>query len=472
MDKYISLLYAYKNLNPNLSRFNRDKLEALLFPKQKAFIKDPAKRKVAICSRRAGKSTGVSFDLSNELLDNVEGDSAYITLTRGTAKKIMFMPLSKINKTHSLGLEGNKTDLIFTNPNNGNQLFMTGASTIDEVEKLRGLKLKKVVIDEAASFRPDVMNYLIDEIVEPTLIDTDGTLTLIGTPSSNPGDNIFHKASTGLEKGWSVHKWTILDNPFIPHASRWLEDYRIRKGWGLDHPIYLREWCGEWTIDKSQLVYKYDKDKNDYRDLPDDQYQYVVGIDLGFNDAFTVTVLAFSYNSRHVYAVDQYKMSGLIPEQMAKEIMYYRDKYSPISMVADHGGLGKAICEEFNRRYHLNIIPAEKTKKAAYIELLNGDLISGHFKIPYGSSLEIEMRTHQWDPDRRDKEDDRTQNDQCDSALYAWRQCRHFLGEIPVKGPEKNTPEYHEKLAQDMLQNELEEFEQKEKEKKWESYGY
>lgn len=476
MSKYLSLLYAYNNFK-RASTYSRASLESLLFPKQKAFIRDESKRKVAICSRRSGKSTGVAFDLSNDLKDDKDGDCAYITLTRGTAKKIMYHPLSKINKLHDLGLEGNRTDLIFTNPDNGNQLFMTGASTIDEVEKLRGLKLKKVVIDEAASFRPEVMNYLIDEIVEPTLIDTDGTLSMIGTPSANPTqNNIFYRASKGLEKGWAVHNWTILDNPFIPHAKKWLEDYRTRKGWDLDHPIYQREWCGQWTIDVSSLVYKYNKELNHYDKLPDDNWHYIMGIDLGFDDAFTIAVLAFCYTSRKVYVVDQYKQSGLIPEKMAKEILYYRDLYSPISMVADHGGLGKAICEEFNRRYHLQIKPAEKTKKAAYIELFNGDLIGGAIKIPFGSPLEIEMRVHQWDPDRPGKEDDRTQNDLCDAALYGFRECRHFLGEVPIKGPEKDTPAYHEKVAQAMLEAEIENLEQQEKAEKankaWGTYGY
>src|SRR5512135_646237 len=75
-----------------------------LFKNQLDLIDDPAKRKAALCSRRAGKSHTAAAYLLKELLDPVEGDVAYIGLTRSSAKKIIFKPIEKLNRKYGLGL--------------------------------------------------------------------------------------------------------------------------------------------------------------------------------------------------------------------------------------------------------------------------------------------------------------------------------------------------------------------------------
>jgi len=437
-----------------LSQYKLNKLFSGLFPQQRDFIFDPSKRKAAICSRRAGKSTAGGAYLVKEVLTGVEGDVAYIGLTRGAAKKVMFQPLLRMNQKYNLGLEFNRSELTATTPR-GDTIYMTGAHTEDDTEKLRGLKFKLILLDECASFKAH-LNYLIEEVLEPTLIDTDGTLALIGTPSANPGSNYFHKATQDPSEGYGVHKWTILNNPYIPHAGKWLADYKKRKGWDDDHPIYRREWLGEWTTDGDSLVYKYKKDRNDYETLPALKFQYVIGCDIGYNDAFTICVLAYCEDTRNVYVVHEYRKSGLIPAQMAEQIRIVQEKYKPISIVADHGGLGKAICEEFRARYHLPIKPAEKSQKRMNIELMNGDLISGLLKIKYDSHLAKEMMMLQWDADRPGKEDERTPNDLCDSALYSFREAKHYLGEDKPEPPEFGTDSYWNLEAKKMLDAELE----------------
>lgn len=438
-----------------------------LFPKQRAFVTDPAKRKSALCSRRAGKTQGFSVSASLSALDNVQGDVAYIGLTIGAAKRLMFRPLQKLNKEYSLGFESNKADLTMTAPN-GNTIFLFGANTEDDTEKLRGLKLKKVQLDEAASFRRH-LRYLIEEIIEPTLIDTDGVLEMGGTPSANPIENYFHEVTTGSIGGFSNHAWTILDNPFIPHAGRWLKDYRSRKNWDVSHPIYRREWLGEWTMDGDTLVYKYSKSRNHYEELPKHKLSHVLGCDLGFDDAFAIVVIAYSEDTRLCYVVDQFKKSGLLPSQMAEKLQEYRAKHSPIAIVGDHGGLGKAICAEFQSRYHIPIKPAEKSQKRAYIELLNGDLLSGTFKIKDRTPLSNEMLQLQWDADRPEKEDERTPNDLCDSMLYAWREAKHFLGEDRAALPPEGSAEHWNLVAKKLEEADMEEFQNNQTKPWWET---
>lgn len=424
----IRLIKAGKAQAPRLTLLND------LFDRQKSFVLDPSKRKAALCGRRAGKSKSVANYLIKELLGPGDADCAYIGLTRGSAKKIMFNPIITLNKKFKLGLHVDRTELTFTSPE-GRTLYVGGAHTEDETEKLRGLKFKLVVLDECASFKAH-LNYLIEEVLEPTLVDTDGTLALIGTPSANPGASYFHTATTDPNQMFSVHKWTIMDNPFIPHARRWLDDYKHRKGWGDDNPIYRREWLGEWTTDGSTLVYRYDRHKNDYSSMDSVKWKHVVGVDIGTVDYFALNVWAYSDHSPNLYSVYQFKRSGWYMEDWANKMLEVMDIYKPGSIVADHGALGKAICEDIRRRYGIPLKPAEKAQKWGAIDQLNSDLHTGRIKIKYGSELQKEMAMLQRDPDRDNKEDARTPNDLCDAALYGYREARHYWGSTLEPEPE------------------------------------
>jgi len=434
-------------------------LESGLFENQLNFINDPSTRISAICSRRAGKTYGVAVRLLRSLYSSVEADCAYSGLTRGHAKKVMFNHLLANKRKFGLKLKENRSDLTFNCLKTGNTLYITGAQNEQDTEKLRGLKLKDIVLDEAASFKSHI-NYLIDDVLEPTTIDVNGTIAMIGTPSANPlEENIFYRVTQGIEKGWAVHKWTILDNPYIPHAATWLEDYRQRKGWEYNNPIFMREWLGLWTVDKSSLVFKYDKAKQDYDKLPEGHdYKYIMGVDLGFDDAFAIVVLAFSYSlPNHVFCVDEYKKEGLIPEKMAHQIISFKEKYNPTAIVADTGGLGKAIVEEFKFRYKLNIEKADKKDKLAFIEIVNGDLQSGILKIKDSSELAKEMKTHQWDPESdKQKEDDRTDNHLNDSLLYSYKKAKHYLASKKEDIPKAGTEAYYAREAESILKKQIE----------------
>lgn len=434
------------------------RLESTLFPEQKKFKDDPAKRKTGKCSRRAGKTTVAGVDLLESIYDLVEGDSAYIGLTRGHAKKVMFNQILKFKKKYNLKITENRSELTFTCDKTGNTLYITGANNEEDTEKIRGLKLKKIYLDEVASFRAHI-NYLIDEVLEPTTIDLDGSIILIGTPSANPlDDNIFYRATTGLELGWSNHFWTLRNNPYIKNADEWLKRYIERKGWDETHPIYLREWCGEWTIDKSSIIFKYDENINHFSILPKEieNWRYVFGVDLGFDDAFAIVVIAFSYDlPNKAFVVDEFKKSGLIPEKMAMHLISYINQYSPIAVMADTGGLGKAIVEEFRVRYKINVEKADKTQKLAFIEIVNGDLISGSLMINKDSQLAKELKTHQWDPEDKTKEDDRTENHLADGLLYGMRKVRHYMGTEKEDLPKEGSKEYLDKEAEKMLADQI-----------------
>ena len=434
------------------------------FDKQVAFISDPAKLKTALCSRRAGKTHSAAVYLLKQALENPESESAYIALTRINAKRVMWPKLKQLDRKYSMNINFNNSELTAYLPN-GSVIYLTAANDQADVDKLRGSAFVLIVIDECASFGPH-MDELVEEVLEPTLIDHDGTMCLIGTPNAACA-GIFHRVTTVEDGDYSNHHWTIRDNPHVPHADEWLERRMRRRGWDNDHPVYLREWCGRWIRSADSLVYKFDEAVNLYDSLPtiDYDFEYILGVDLGFNDASAFTVCAFNRYLPTLYLVYEMKEVGMIPAVIAKKIQQLMDEYKFIRIVMDTGGLGKSIAEEFRIRYNLPVFAATKHDKFSYIELLNSDLRSGFVKVPPNSLLAGEWGLLQWQEDRK-SEDKRFENHLSDAFLYAWRESKHYCSEELPFNPTYGTQEYWKKYWDEWEVREIIKV-QKEEEMEW-----
>lgn len=303
--------------------------------------------------------------------------------------------LHRINNDLKLGATPNATELSFTLPN-GSIIYLSGADAKpDEMNKLLGQKYKLVVIDEAAFFRQD-LNKLVYEILKPAVADYNGTIALISTTSSYT-NSLYYKIATGIEKGWEIFKWTAADNPYM--YIQWAKEIKflIDNKPGIENtPMFRRMYLNEWYIDTSSLVYKYSKELNHVDSVPDDEYSYVLGIDLGFNDATAMVVMAYSINDKNLYVVETFSESGLIFSDVAKIIQTLDIKYKFTAMVVDNAA--KQGVEEIRKRYELPLIAADKTSKREFIELLNSDLLTGTIKLtPNAVALKEEWNVLVWD---------------------------------------------------------------------------
>ena len=393
-----------------------------LFDYQLGFIDDESQIKTALCSRRSGKTYASCYYLLEEASRYPDIICAYIALTRRSAKRLMWTELKRADRKYMLNIKFNNAELV-AELNNGSQIILAGADDEAEVDKLRGSAYRLVIIDEAASFGPH-LSVLIEEVLEPALVDHNGTLAMIGTPAAHCS-GIFYEATTGIRPEYSTHSWTIMENPHIPHAEEWLDRRRKQKRWTDDNPIYQREWRGKWVRSDDSLIYKYDR-KNLVESMPTDEFdfEYCLGVDLGYEDATALVVGAFCRNLPDFYVVESFKKSHMLPVDIAAKVRELDSAYNFTTMVADTGGLGKSIVEEFRKRYSLPLKAAEKRNKGSYIELLNDDLATGKVKV-LDQSILSEWDVLQWDEDRR-KEDPRFENHLSDACLYAWRESRHY----------------------------------------------
>lgn len=397
-----------------------------LFNKQLAFIQDPAKFKLARCSRRAGKSYACARALLEAASKEPESNCAYLALTRKSAKRILWNLLKKLAKDHSIKIDPKVAELTIE-LENGSCIYLLGANDEGVAETLRGSPWNLVVIDEVASYSSN-LETIIDEVLSPALMDTDGSIVLIGTPSSD-FSSYFYKCDHSTN--WSKYHWTVFDNPFLPNAKTWLEDTMAKRGWTYETPFVRREFFGEWCRSEDDQVYLYNRARNRIDDPPTN-LTYVIGADVGWKDAKAIAVLGFDpKRSNKIYIVEKFEQSKMLISDFGQKVKELSDKYQPMMIVMDPGGGGADIAAEINNRHCLTIKSAKKTSKYDYIEFLNADMVAGNILNVVDTDddpLEIEYENHLWKDKLKRVEAD-TDNHIADSVLYAYRECYAYIHE-------------------------------------------
>lgn len=423
-------------------------VEEYCFREQIDFIRDPARFKTAVCSRRAGKTIADAAYLIDEASSHDSGICLYVTLTRSNAKKLIWPELLKINHEKKLGGEPNETELSLKMPR-GSYIYCSGAKDKAEIEKFRGLAIRLCIIDEAQLFRSYIES-LIDDVIGPTLIDYGGTLALTGTPGPVKAGYYYQCAGSNH---WSHHAWTLFQNPHIEKksgipAGQLLDAELKRKGVGRDNPTIKREWFGEWANDVDSLVFKYRAETNHFDNLPltSKPWDFIIGVDLGFEDADAIGVIGWNQHLKAAYLVEEIVKRKQGITELATELDRLYKKYNPMKIVVDAGGLGKKIAEEIRKRYSIPITAAEKTRKNEYIELLNDAMRSGRFFAKKDSLFAQDCQIIEWDDDKSTPEklkiSDSYHSDIVDAVLYAFRESLHWLYEPEIVKPKAGTPEW------------------------------
>jgi hypothetical protein len=400
-------------------------------------------------------------DLTHTALSTPDIIVLYITLSRKNAKRLVWPLFKKLNTKYELGGEVNESDLSIAYPN-GSVLYLLGASDRTSIEDFRGLPVKKAYLDESQSF-PAYIEELIDDVLGPALMDYDGQLILIGAPGPIPSGYFFDLTRNA---GWSHHSWSFFDNPKLPFLSQgkthqqMLDRELSRRGVPASDPSIQREWFGKWILDENSLVYHYDASKNHYDTLPEGNWTYLLGVDLGYMDADALAVLAYSDKSPDTYVLEEVVTKNQDISSLCAQIDLLRSKYDLTKIVVDTGGLGKKITEEISKRYTIPMVAAEKTRKVEYIGLMNSALRTGRLKIKSSSRFAQDSMKVEWDWDKStpDKKviSDRYHSDICEAVLYAWRESYSFTYQKPQQEPEFGSVEWSLKESEKMFEAELE----------------
>jgi hypothetical protein len=429
--------------------------EACSFGPQRAAILSKHKRKVKVCGRRSGKTVGDAIELMLGAIEPPIVPELYVTLTRGNAKEIIWPDLVRLNAEYQLGFKIRDGDLELISPI-GVKIQLRGAHTAQEIEKYRGKKFKKAIIDEAGSFPDRVIRPLIQDVIRPALTDYDGSLTLTGSPPVLRRGFFYECWKGKLAEGREQHHWTVKENERFPamlagqSVDQILADICKEFGWTPQHPTFRREYLGEDVEDREALLFEFGAN-NVYTELPKAaSWRYVLAWDLGWDDNMAVAVLGWPQYSRTVYVVDEWSTNHVDITDAANEVKRLVEIYHPQSMVIDQGALGKLVAEEVRRRHQLPVKPADKAQKGAHIALLNTALRKSELKALEESVFAEECALVRKDPEALANGGKLQElpaskggfhGNMTDAVLYGWRECRaYFEDQPPDRDPNWQEP--------------------------------
>ncbi len=442
-------------------RFN---WRARAFDKQQSFIEDKHRLKAAFTTRRGAKSYADGIYLLKEAHEYDKCNCLYLGLTRLSAKGIIWKDILKdINDKDDLGVNFHETELTATTQN-GSTIYVAGVD-VDENErkKLFGRKYRLVIIDEAALYSINLRD-LVYVTLRPAMTDTQGTIVLSGM-ASNATHGLFYDITTKKEEGWSLHEWTAYDNPFV--AKQWAEELEFIKQHQpllMKTPGFRQAYLNEWVVDDDAKVFKFNKERNSAERMPvlDIPYHYILGIDLGHSpDPSAFVVGCYNDISPLLYIVHAEKHLCMDISSVADKVRELNTRFNFDVKVVDNAN--KQAVAELNNRHGLNLIPADKTGKADFINIMNADFIQQKiFLLPNASELASEYESLIWIMEDGKVKEPRKEhpgmpNHHTDAALYLYRYCYSYLFSEPAKKPVWGSqsdwePKHLRKMEEDVRQ--------------------
>ena len=189
--------------------------------------------------------------------------------------------------------------------------------------------------------------------------------------------------------------------------------------------------------------------RNLCEELPEEDWHYALGVDLGFIDSTAFCVICWCDTLPETYIIEVSKFTHLTSDDIGKKIKWLDGEYEFERIVADTGGLGKMVVEELSKRFSLNILPAQKRAKHDHIELLNSDFKKGKLQILDNEENQLlidELELLEWDLNERTKgrfiERSDCENHACDAMLYVWRESLAFLHQAETFQPLMGSDEW------------------------------
>lgn len=395
----------------------------LRFDKQHAVKADPSSLRALFCSRRAGKTEELVFETVEALADIQECYVVFIGLSAKSARSIFHRKAQNMNMRYCWGLKFSSSTLAFTYPKTKSTCLIFGSDNIADIEKTLGLsRVAFLICDECGAWRQDTLKDTVESIVGPALEDLGGKTILAGTPGREHF-GYWYELTHGRVPGYSIHKWNLTDNPFMPKGV--LESVKKKYHWTDDTPAFRQQYLGEWCLDTTTLVFSDFRDDRIQR-LEKDSGSGVIRVlsaDFGSVHATALTILE-QRSDKTIHVPYSEPRTGLAPSQVADWILGLYRRWNCVEVVGDLGGLGKGYAEEMKLRYGIDIIPADKRDKLALIALTNDEFRQKTLTVaPECDELIRQIRKVQWNEDHSDLAEGQI-DDSAESLLYGVQHVR------------------------------------------------
>jgi phage terminase large subunit len=419
---------------------------AALSPRQRQLHEDKSTAICVVCTRQSGKTSEALLRIVETFFGKARSITYVCLPTRDRARDAFWDRWKELSALFGLTDEHHHETLLETRGFNGSVVRFVGVPDQKRANRVRSQTLDLLIIDEAANFADDVLQYLIENCAQAALGIKNGTLYVCSTPGMEPAGYLY-RLYTDKQLEFSRHFLSLQDNPAWTDPESYLAKVRRQFGYSDSDPTYQREWLGKWVADFNLRVYRV-TDDNCIDTAPACDF-HVMAVDLGATDESAICVLGWQANKRTLYCVHEEAEGELDITSVADRVRELQAKYQPLATMVD-GAAKQSVLELQNRHgIALEATPKAPGYKAPAIKQLNADFRRQSVMVPRSFSVVGQMRALQWHPKAIGmKENPGQPNDRCDAFLYAYLKAYHYVEQIKADEPEPGTDAWFERERQ------------------------
>lgn len=222
--------------------------------------------------------------------------------------------------------------------------------TADNPTSLLGEEVDLEIVDEAAR----IPRKVYDTYLYPVTSSRQGKIILISTPY---GKNWFYEKWIEAKENKGAFNFKSKDNPYFPQ-----EEWERAKN-KLPDNVFKQEYEALFLEDSASVFRRISDivDENCLEDYKSDR-KYIIGIDLGRYNDFTVLTVIDVFSHKVVY-LDRFKETNFTLQK--KRIMALSNRYGKARIIIDSTGMGDPIAEDIRNEGYLveDFVFSGKSKK-------------------------------------------------------------------------------------------------------------
>ena len=272
---------------------------------QRAIANDASRFKVVCAGRRFGKSYLSMREICYRAREPAR-EIFYLTTSYRAAKMILWKPLKRRLTDLRWVKKINETEMSIL-LKNGSTISLKGA---EDPDRLRGVSLDYVVIDEAADCKLDE---LWGEVCRPALADRQGGALFIGTPKgkANPFYDLYQFASQEQNQDWASWQFTTLEGGFV--TEREIEAARQ----DMTERQFRQEFLATFETYENRVAWAFDRLTHCHRRDDFDTRTIHVGMDFNVNPATAVIAVR---EEDKLWCIDELNIYSSNTDEIAQEI--------------------------------------------------------------------------------------------------------------------------------------------------------
>lgn len=327
-----------------------------------------ARKHVINSSRRLGKSYLMCAMATEDALTIPDGQIRFAAPTQKALRKItlpLFRDLLRDCPSH-LRPWFRTTENVLWFPSTNAEIHLSGANH-GYCENLRGTTAHRCYIDEAGFV--DELRYLIDDILMPQMLTTDGDLVIASTPPPTPA-HAFAEYCMEARMAGAYSEFDIFSSGY---AHDLIEAF-CREAGGPDATTWKREYLCQFVVDSNYAIIPEWNDAYIAEPVRDEFHRYYLrysSMDIGVED-FTVVLWGhYDFKRAILYVEDEFVINGpaMTTDRLADGIRDIEAGLYPdgrmTTRVADNNNL--LLLNDLSRLHQMHYAPTTKDTLQAMV---------------------------------------------------------------------------------------------------------